>query len=232
MSGLPTSWFIVLLVVGFVAGIRICQSATDAIGMPDHGAIVWDEVIGFGVTMIAAPAGWEVGAGGFRAVSPVRRAPSPMAHLLVRSPHSRRAWHHAGRSSPACLPWPACNCLPTGEGFAAPERPSVVFSLISSCKEVGYTIEQHAALRGLRFCMQSLPACSCRRAWAQVDPFDCPYLALPIFPYSRYAAVKKSFHINIHYSFEAGQHNADSGIRWFVAILLKHKWLMVSALPA
>lgn len=58
-------WFIALLVVGFVAGIRICQSATDAIGMPDHGAIVWDEVIGFGVTMIAAPAGWEWVLAGF-----------------------------------------------------------------------------------------------------------------------------------------------------------------------
>ena len=50
---------------GFVAGIRICQAATDAIGMPDHGAIVWDEVIGFGVTMIAAPAGWEWVLAGF-----------------------------------------------------------------------------------------------------------------------------------------------------------------------
>ena len=33
--------------------------------MPDHGAIVWDEVIGFGVTMIAAPAGWEWVLAGF-----------------------------------------------------------------------------------------------------------------------------------------------------------------------
>ncbi len=65
MSGLSTPWFIALLIVGFVAGIRICQSATDAIGMPDHGAIVWDEVIGFGVTMIAAPAGWEWVLAGF-----------------------------------------------------------------------------------------------------------------------------------------------------------------------
>ncbi|MGL5226249.1 MAG: phosphatidylglycerophosphatase A family protein [Aeromonas sp.] len=65
VSGLPTLWFIGLLVVGFVVGIRICQSATDAIGMPDHGAIVWDEVIGFGVTMIAAPAGWEWVIAGF-----------------------------------------------------------------------------------------------------------------------------------------------------------------------
>ena len=65
VSGLPTPWFIALLAVGFVAGIRICQAATDAIGMPDHGAIVWDEVIGFGVTMIAAPAGWEWVLAGF-----------------------------------------------------------------------------------------------------------------------------------------------------------------------
>ncbi len=65
VSGLPTHWFIALLAVGFVVGIRICQSATDAIGMADHGAIVWDEVIGFGVTMIAAPAGWEWVLAGF-----------------------------------------------------------------------------------------------------------------------------------------------------------------------
>ncbi|ENY73041.1 phosphatidylglycerophosphatase A [Aeromonas diversa CDC 2478-85] len=58
VSGLPTPWFIALLVFGFVAGIYICQAATDAIGMADHGGIVWDEIIGFGVTMIAAPAGW------------------------------------------------------------------------------------------------------------------------------------------------------------------------------
>ncbi len=65
VSGLSTPWFIGLLVLGFMVGIRICQSTTDAIGMPDHGAIVWDEVIGFGVTMIAAPAGWEWVLAGF-----------------------------------------------------------------------------------------------------------------------------------------------------------------------
>ena len=39
--------------------------------------------------------------------------------------------------------------------------------------------------------------------WPRLILLHCPYLALPIFPYSGYAAVKKSFHINIHYSFEA-----------------------------
>ena len=65
VSGLATPWFIALLVLGFVAGIRICQSATDAIGMDDHGGIVWDEFIGFGVTMIAAPTGWQWVVAGF-----------------------------------------------------------------------------------------------------------------------------------------------------------------------
>lgn len=57
-SHLPLAWFIALLLVGFWAGIGICQRATDAIGMADHGGIVWDEIIGFGVTMIAAPVGF------------------------------------------------------------------------------------------------------------------------------------------------------------------------------
>ena len=49
----------------FAQGATHILVATDAIGMADHGAIVWDEVIGFGVTMIAAPAGWEWVVAGF-----------------------------------------------------------------------------------------------------------------------------------------------------------------------
>ncbi len=47
-----------LLVVGSIAGVWICQSATQAIGVEDHGGIVWDEFMGFGITMLAAPSGW------------------------------------------------------------------------------------------------------------------------------------------------------------------------------
>ncbi|WP_319782001.1 phosphatidylglycerophosphatase A [Oceanisphaera sp. IT1-181] len=57
IQGLAAPWYIAILVVGFIAGIWICNAATEAIGQPDHGAIVWDEVIGFGITMFAAPAG-------------------------------------------------------------------------------------------------------------------------------------------------------------------------------
>lgn len=65
IAGLPLWLYGVLLVVGFVAGIKICNAATAAIGRHDHGAIVWDEFIGFGVTMVAAPAGWQWLATGF-----------------------------------------------------------------------------------------------------------------------------------------------------------------------
>ncbi|MBL1379236.1 phosphatidylglycerophosphatase A [Zobellella iuensis] len=65
VQGLPLWAYVGLLVLGFVAGIKICEAATRAIGRHDHGAIVWDEIIGFGITMIAAPAGWGWIAAGF-----------------------------------------------------------------------------------------------------------------------------------------------------------------------
>ncbi|OYD22596.1 phosphatidylglycerophosphatase A [Oceanimonas baumannii] len=65
IAGLPLWLYVALLVLGFVAGIKICNAATRAIGRHDHGAIVWDEFIGFGVTMLAAPAGWQWIVAGF-----------------------------------------------------------------------------------------------------------------------------------------------------------------------
>ncbi len=57
MSYLPLSGYIAVTVVAAIAGIWICQSATKAIGQDDHGSIVWDEFVGFWITMIAAPKG-------------------------------------------------------------------------------------------------------------------------------------------------------------------------------
>jgi phosphatidylglycerophosphatase A len=41
---------------GFVLGIYICRRTTRDVGVHDHPAIVWDEVIGYLVTMAAVPA--------------------------------------------------------------------------------------------------------------------------------------------------------------------------------
>ncbi|GGB33887.1 phosphatidylglycerophosphatase A [Oceanisphaera marina] len=62
IQGLSPAWYLLILLLGFIAGIWICNAATRAIGRHDHGAIVWDEIIGYGITMFAAPAGlgWMV----------------------------------------------------------------------------------------------------------------------------------------------------------------------------
>lgn len=57
MMYLPLSVYIAVTIVAAVAGIWICQSATKAIGQDDHGSIVWDEFVGFWITMVAAPKG-------------------------------------------------------------------------------------------------------------------------------------------------------------------------------
>jgi phosphatidylglycerophosphatase A len=42
----------------FVLGIVVCDRTAHALGVHDHPAIVWDEVVGFLLTMAAAPAVW------------------------------------------------------------------------------------------------------------------------------------------------------------------------------
>lgn len=57
MAQLPLSWYLAVTLVCVLAGIYICDKAAKDMGVHDHGAIVWDEVAGLLITMIAAPAG-------------------------------------------------------------------------------------------------------------------------------------------------------------------------------
>ena len=41
-----------------VAGVWICGVAARKMGVHDHPSIVWDEIAGYLITMIAAPLGW------------------------------------------------------------------------------------------------------------------------------------------------------------------------------
>ncbi len=43
----------------FLVGIPVCAWMMRRLGMHDHPAIVWDEVVGYLITMMAAPGGWE-----------------------------------------------------------------------------------------------------------------------------------------------------------------------------
>ena len=54
--GLPV--YLIVVALAFLAGIGICSHAAQRLGVHDHPGIVWDEIVGYLVTMTAAPAGW------------------------------------------------------------------------------------------------------------------------------------------------------------------------------
>ncbi|WP_333607793.1 phosphatidylglycerophosphatase A family protein [Arsukibacterium sp.] len=43
---------------GSLLGVYICGKAAADVGEHDHGAIVWDEIIGFALTMLFVPLSW------------------------------------------------------------------------------------------------------------------------------------------------------------------------------
>jgi phosphatidylglycerophosphatase A len=58
LQHLPFTAYAALLVAGFVAGIWLCGATARDLGVHDHPGIVWDEIIGFLLTMALAPPGW------------------------------------------------------------------------------------------------------------------------------------------------------------------------------
>lgn len=57
MSDLPLTGYLALVALFFVLGVPLCARVSRDLGVHDHGGIVWDEVVGFLVTMTAAPSG-------------------------------------------------------------------------------------------------------------------------------------------------------------------------------
>ncbi|MFQ5994020.1 MAG: phosphatidylglycerophosphatase A [Acidiferrobacterales bacterium] len=63
MTTLTPMWYAVTVFLFFTAGIWICEHAQRALQVYDHPAIVWDEIVGylitmFLITMFLAPSGW------------------------------------------------------------------------------------------------------------------------------------------------------------------------------
>lgn len=54
----PLPYAIAVIVMGF-AGIYICGKTADDVGVHDHPAIVWDEFVGFFITMFMVPVSWQ-----------------------------------------------------------------------------------------------------------------------------------------------------------------------------
>ncbi|MGH8146184.1 MAG: phosphatidylglycerophosphatase A family protein [Rhodanobacteraceae bacterium] len=65
LRGLQPHWYLAVLAVGFVLGVWACDVSGKRIGVHDHGALVWDEVIGMWIALFAAPMGWPWMLAGF-----------------------------------------------------------------------------------------------------------------------------------------------------------------------
>ncbi len=58
LQPLDLVWYALLVSVAFIAGVYLCGKTSADLGVHDHGGIVWDEFVGYWVTMFAAPLGW------------------------------------------------------------------------------------------------------------------------------------------------------------------------------
>lgn len=50
--------FLFLIVAAYLGGIWFIHVAGKALGDPDHGSIVWDEIVPFWLVLLMAPPGW------------------------------------------------------------------------------------------------------------------------------------------------------------------------------
>lgn len=50
--------YLAITVVAFVAGILLCDYTAKALNVHDHPAIVWDEIVGYFITMFMVPRDW------------------------------------------------------------------------------------------------------------------------------------------------------------------------------
>jgi phosphatidylglycerophosphatase A len=56
LSGVPLAIF---LLAGFIIGVVVCDRTGRALGVIDHGSIVWDEIVPFWIVLAIAPPGWQ-----------------------------------------------------------------------------------------------------------------------------------------------------------------------------
>lgn len=57
--------YLLVVLVFFAFGVWCCDVCTRYLGVHDHGAIVWDEVVGYLITMVALPISWSWMLAGF-----------------------------------------------------------------------------------------------------------------------------------------------------------------------
>ena len=59
LAQLDLPYYLASLVLCFGIGVYLCNYTSAALGVHDHSGIVWDEFVGFWITMIAVPVTWQ-----------------------------------------------------------------------------------------------------------------------------------------------------------------------------
>jgi phosphatidylglycerophosphatase A len=59
MVPLSSIFYAAIVLFICISGIYICGKAASDAGVHDHGAIVWDEIAGFLITMFMVPVSWQ-----------------------------------------------------------------------------------------------------------------------------------------------------------------------------
>ncbi len=55
LAQLPFGWYLAAVLVAALIGVKICTITSGDMKVHDHGSIVWDEFVGFWITMAIAP---------------------------------------------------------------------------------------------------------------------------------------------------------------------------------
>ncbi len=65
IAQLDLPYYLAFILLAFGIGVYSCKYTSAALGVHDHSGIVWDEFVGFWITMIAVPVTWQWIVGGF-----------------------------------------------------------------------------------------------------------------------------------------------------------------------
>jgi phosphatidylglycerophosphatase A len=58
LPAMPWPLYLAFLITVFSLGVWVCGKTAEDLGVHDHGGIVWDEFVGYWITMFMAPVGW------------------------------------------------------------------------------------------------------------------------------------------------------------------------------
>jgi len=65
LAPLPLEYYAAVVSAMLLLGIWLCHVTARDLGVHDHSGIVWDEIVGYLLTMMASPPGWMWVAAGF-----------------------------------------------------------------------------------------------------------------------------------------------------------------------